>query len=428
MTTPSEGPSRVVLVGGGVAAAATVSGLRDRGFEGEIVLVSDEAHPPYERPPLSKEFLTGSFTAPDFRVNPGEWYAEQGVTLELGVRADSLDTAARELVLADGRTVSYDVLVLATGSRARTLPGFDGDRVHVLRNLADAERIAPRLTAGNHLAILGAGFVGCEVAAVAAERGMRVTILEPAPTVLGRVLAPEVGRTMQAVHSEHGVDIRTGVMVTAMSATRDGLELTTDSGEVIACDELLVGVGSIPNSELAEAAGIEVDGGIVTDAFGLTSAASVYAIGDVASRFHPGHGRHMRVEHHDTAMRHGQHLARTLTGEPAEFVEEPYFWSHQYDHQIQCVGGHYAGDGTIVVRGSVADRSFSAFVLEDGRIRAVVALDRPRDLMQVRKLLAVPHEVTAEQLADETFDLKSLMPQRVRGPRQTREPRERVRA
>jgi 3-phenylpropionate/trans-cinnamate dioxygenase ferredoxin reductase subunit len=350
------------------------------------------------------------------------------VGLELGVRADEIDVVARTVTLSDHRVLPYDALVLATGSRARTLPGFEGDRVHVLRSLADAERIAPRLVAGTHLAILGAGFVGCEVAAVAAERGLSVTVLEPAPTVLGRVLAPEIGQAMQAIHAEHGVDLRTGVMVTSMRETADGLELVTDSGEVVACDELLVGVGSIPNAELAEAAGIEVDGGIVTDAFGRTSAPDVYAIGDVASRFHPGHGRHLRVEHHDTAMRHGQHLARTLTGEPAAFTEEPYFWSHQYDHQVQCVGGHYVGDGEAVVRGSVEDRSFSAFVLEDGRIRALVALDRPRDLLQTRKLLAVPHEVTAEQLADETFDLKSLMPQRERPPREQRARRERATA
>ncbi|MDN5859917.1 MAG: FAD-dependent oxidoreductase, partial [Pseudonocardia sp.] len=322
--------NRFVLVGGGVATAATATGLRDAGFDGEIVLVAGELRLPYERPPLSKEYLAGTFTLADFQANEESWYADNAVELVLGTRATGLDLAGRRVSLSDGRALTYDALVLGTGMRARTLPGFDGERVHVLRSLADSERLGERLAPGRHLAILGAGFIGCEVAAVAAARGLRVTVFEPDPLPLARALGPEVGRTVVDIHRERGVEIRTGELVTAMTETRTGVELRTRDGEVAECDELLVGVGSVPNAELAVDAGLEVEGGILTDEYGRTSAPDVYAIGDVAMRFHPEHGRRIRVEHHDTARRHGQNLARNLLGESVPFTEVHYFWSDQY--------------------------------------------------------------------------------------------------
>lgn len=403
--------TRVVLVGGGVATAATATGLREAGFDGEIVLVAAEPHLPYERPPLSKEFLAGTFALKDFQANEESWYADNAVEPVLDTRVLDLDLAGRRVALSDGRTLGYDALVLGTGVRARTLPGFAGERVHALRTLADSERLAARLTPGTHLAILGAGFIGCEVAAVAVAKGVRVTIVEPEPLPLARALGLEVAQAMLGIHGERGVEIRTGEMVTAMAETPSGVRLTTRDGAVVECDELLVGVGSVPNAELAVEAGLEVEGGVVTDEFGATSAPDVYAIGDVAARWHPEHGRRIRVEHHDTARRHGQNLARNLLGERAPFTEQHWFWSWQHEHNVQSLG-QFTGAGERVVRGSLDERSFSVFSLVDGRITAMVALDRPRDVMQARKVLAVPHEVTAAQLADDGFPLKNLLPRK----------------
>jgi 3-phenylpropionate/trans-cinnamate dioxygenase ferredoxin reductase subunit len=402
---------RFVLVGGGVATAATATHLRDAGFDGEIVLVAGEPHPPYERPPLSKEFLAGSVERADFRSNPENWYADNDVELLLDTRAQGLDVAARRLSLSDNRSLEYDALVLGTGVRARTLPGFAGERVHFLRTVADSERLGERLAGATHLVILGAGFIGCEVAAIAAAKGVRVTVFEPEPVPLSRALGQEIGAAMVHIHGEHGVEIRTGQAVTAMAENGSGIELRTGDGELVKCDELLVGVGSVPNAELAAEAGLEVDGGVVTDEFGRTSAPDVYAIGDVAARLHPAHGRRIRVEHHDTALRHGANMARNLLGAAEPFTEEHWFWSDQYEHNLQSLG-QLSGDAKLVIRGSVEERSFSVFSIADGRIRAVVSLDRPRDVLQARKLMAVPHEITEAQVADESFALKSLLPPR----------------
>ncbi|MDL5159789.1 NAD(P)/FAD-dependent oxidoreductase [Actinomycetospora termitidis] len=401
--------SRFVLVGGGVATAATATGLREEGFDGGIVLVAAEPHLPYERPPLSKEYLAGTVDRPSFRANPEAWYADHDVELVLGTRVDELVPAEHRVRLSDGRSLGYDALVLGTGVRARTLDGFSGERVHALRTLADSERLRGRLTAGRHLVILGGGFIGCEVAAVAAGRGVRVTVFEPEPLPLGRVLGAEFGRAVVDIHAEQGVEFRTGQVVTAMTETSSGLALTTRDGGVVECDELLVGVGSVPNAELAAAAGLEVDRGILTDEFGRTSAPDVHAIGDVAVRHHPEHGGPVRVEHHDTAVKHGRHTARVLLGHAEPFTEQHFFWSSQYDHMIQSLG-RIDGEGETVIRGSVEDRSFTRFSLVDGRIAGMVALDRPRDLLATRKVMAVPHRVTADQLADDDFPLKSLLP------------------
>ncbi|MGW4337422.1 NAD(P)/FAD-dependent oxidoreductase [Rhodococcus koreensis] len=403
--------TRFVLVGGGVATAATATGLREAGFDGDIVLVADEPHLPYERPPLSKEVLAGTYGRAEFQVNPENWYADNNIELMLGTRALTLDPGERRVNLDGGGSLAYDALVLATGVRARTLPGFTGERVHALRSIADSERLGERLAPGSHLVILGGGFIGCEVAAIAVARGVRVTVFDPNPIPLARALGPEIGGAMIDIHREHGVVVRTGEVITEMTETRSGVAVRTGGGELIECDELLVGIGSVPNTELAAEAGLDVDGGIVTDEYGRTSAPNVYAIGDVAARFHPAHGRRIRVEHHDTARRHGANVARNLLGASEPFTEEHWFWSHQYQHNLQSLG-HYTGEGRHVIRGSVDERSFSVFSLEDGRIRSIVALDRPRDVMQARKVMAVPHEVTEEQLADEEFQLKSLLPQK----------------
>ena len=406
---------RCVLVGGGVAAASAAAHLRKRNFDGEVVLVGAEPAAPYERPPLSKEFLTG----PPELVRPREpgWYAANDVELRLGVRAVALDVAGRTVGLSTGERLGYDDLVLATGVRPRRLPGFDGEGIHYLRTAADAQRLRAELAMAERVAVLGAGFIGCEVAASATVLGKQVTLFEPEPVPLARVLGAAVGAVLMDIHRERGVEIRAGEHVTAVDRGRHGLVLTTSRGHRVESDLVVVGIGSLPNVELGQDAGLAVaKGGLAVDEYGRTSAPHVYAAGDVAAQHHPRHGTRIRVEHHDTAVRHGANVAANLAGEATPFEEAHWFWSDQYEHSLQSTGRMGAFD-TMVFRGRPTDRSFSAFSLVDGRIQGVVSLNRPGDVLAVRRMLFAPHEVTAEQLADESLPLKRLLPRPQAAPR-----------
>jgi 3-phenylpropionate/trans-cinnamate dioxygenase ferredoxin reductase subunit len=394
---------RYVLVGGGAAAAATAAGLRRRGFDGELVLVGEEPEPPYDRPPLSKDVLTGGDVVP---ARKPEWYADNGVELRLGTRVAAVDVGSHRVKLDDGDDLAYDALVLATGLRPRTLPGFDGDRVHHLRTAADARRLRAELAGAERLVVLGAGFVGCEVAASAVALGKRVTIFEPAPAPLARVLGPQVGAALVDVHRANGVEVRTGEHVTALARTAAGLVLTSSTGDRVECDLVLVAVGAVPNVELAVDAGIATGDGILVDEYGRTSAPDVWALGDVAAQLH--HGRRVRVEHHDNALRQGVTVAANLTGGEVAHTDPHWFWSDQYEHKLQSVG-HPRDLCDVVVRGSVEERRFSVFSLTDGRIDAVVALNRPGDVLAVRRVLHRPHRVTADQLRDDSVPLKQLL-------------------
>lgn len=394
---------RILLVGGGVASSATAAGLRRRGFDGEIVLVSDESTPPYERPPLSKAVLSGADVVP---ARGPQWYADNGVELRLGTRVTALDLGARAVSLADGERLGYDTLVLATGLRARRLPGFDGERVHHLRTSADATRLRTELAGARHLVILGAGFVGCEVASSAVALGKQVTIFEPEPAPLARALGKRIGAALLDIHRANGVEVRAGEHVESMTSARDGLVLTSNLGDRVECDLLLVGVGAQPNVELAADAGVATGNGILVDEHGRTSAQDVWALGDVASQVH--HGVRIRVEHHDNALRQGATVAANLTGDPVPHTDPHWFWTDQYEHKLQAVGRPRDLDD-LVVRGSVEDRKFAAFSLTDGRVDAVIALNRPGDVLAVRRVLHLPHQVTADQLRDESVPLKQLL-------------------
>jgi 3-phenylpropionate/trans-cinnamate dioxygenase ferredoxin reductase subunit len=394
--------ARYVLVGGGVAAATTAAGLRRRGFDGELVLVGEEPEPPYERPPLSKAFLGGADVAP---ARKAEWYADNGVELRLGTRVTAVDTRTRTVQLDDGE-IGYDALVLATGLRPRRLPGFDGDRVHYLRTAADARRLRDALAGAEHLVILGAGFIGCEVAASAVALGKTVTIFEPEPTPLARALGVLIGTALLDVHRARGVEVRTGEYIESCTPGTGALVLTSNLGHRVEADLVLVGVGAQPNVELAVAAGIETGDGILVDECGRTSAPDVYALGDVAAQLH--HGRRIRVEHHDNALRQGMSLAATLTGDPVPHTDPHWFWSDQYEHKLQSVG-HARDLDDLIVRGSIEDQRFAAFSLTDGRIDAVIAVNRPGDVLAVRRALYSPHQVTADQLRDESVPLKELL-------------------
>ncbi|MFI7672785.1 NAD(P)/FAD-dependent oxidoreductase [Actinophytocola sp. NPDC049390] len=394
---------RYVLVGGGVAATATAAALRRRGFDGEIVLVSDEPDAPYERPPLSKDVLAGGDVVP---ARTPEWYADNDVRLRLSTRATAVDTAARTVRLGDGDDLRYDALVLATGVRARRLTGFEGDRVHYLRTAADARALRAELAAAERVVVLGAGFVGCEVAASAVGLGKQVTIFEPEPTPLARVLGVKIGTAVLDIHRARGVDVRTGEYVESCTPSAHGLVLESNLGDRVEADLVLVGVGALPNVELAAEAGIATGNGIHVDEYGRTSAPDVWALGDVAAQLH--HGRRVRVEHHDNALRQGQTVAANLTGEQKPHTDPHWFWSDHYEHKLQSVG-HVRDLDDLVLRGSVEEGVFSAFSLTDGRVDGVISLGRPGDVLAVRRALHLPHRVTADELRDESLPLKQLL-------------------
>ena len=382
-------PSRIVVIGGGASSAAAVAELRKQGFDGSLTLVSAENTVPYERPPLSKGFLLG--TSGQVPVKDAAWYEQESVELLLGSRATRLDPAARTVTLSGGAVLGYDQLLLATGVRPRVLPGLDGDGVCYLRTGEDAAALRDRMTAARHIAVLGGGFIGCEVAAAAIRLGKRATILEALPTLLHRALGPELGDVVAGIHRDEGVDVRTGQQVLGIRPRRGGM-------------------GTVPSTELAEQAGLPAGHGIEVDECFATAAPGIYAIGDVAAQHLPGHGRRVRVEHHDTAIRHGRVAARNMLGQREPFADVHWFWSDQYDHTISSAGLIPGSDspGELVIRGSLEQRSFSAFSLDGDRVRAVISLNRPRDVLDARRLIARDHSATAAQLRDESLPLKRL--------------------
>ncbi|GEL26927.1 pyridine nucleotide-disulfide oxidoreductase [Pseudonocardia sulfidoxydans NBRC 16205] len=402
-------PSRCVIVGGGTAAAAAAASLRSAGFDGSLTLVSSADAPPYERPPLSKGFLTGACSAEDLQLRPSSWYDDNDVELRLGTTAEALDVDEHTLTLGDGERIRYDRVLLATGGTPRRLPDVESDRVLYLRDIGDAEALAKRLVPGEPLVVLGGGFIGCEVAASARALGVDVTVLEMAEQPLQRVVGAEVGRVVADIHREHGVTLRTGERVETVRADVDGVRVTTDRGP-LECATLVVAVGLRPSTELAVDSGLAVDGatgGIVVDRFCRTTAPDVYAAGDVAAHDHPRYGRLIRVEHHDNAVRQGAAAGRAMLGERKAYTDPHWFWSDQYTHSIQQVGRADGCDET-VVRGSLADRDFSMISLSAGRVCAVFALDRGVDILGGRRLIDSGVTVTAEQLRDESVSLKKL--------------------
>ena len=401
----------VILLGGGTASASAASNLRHLGFDGRVMLVSEEDVPPYERPPLSKEVLAGSMDAGDATIRSEEWYRDNDIDLLLGTRATSLDVDASTVETDRAGTIPYDHLLVATGGRARRLPGFEGERILHLRTRDDSEELARRLRDGSRAVVLGGGFIGCEVAATARRLGVEVTIIEMEEQCLRAPLGERYGRVMTEVHRDEGCTLRLGERVTSVVETPDGLAVTTDRGR-LECEWLLVAAGMIPNTGLACSTAIEVDGGIRVDRHCRTSVPNVYAAGDVAAGQQPG-GGHARVEHHDNAMRQGAVVARNIVGQNAVDDTPHWFWSDQYDLTIQSLG-HFDPYADHTIRGSVEDRAFSAFQLsgaaDDGgnKIEAVLTIGRPRDIFAARKLMRAGTAVTADQIADLSTDLRRV--------------------
>ncbi|KWW99961.1 Ferredoxin--NAD(+) reductase [Carbonactinospora thermoautotrophica] len=400
----------IVIVGAGQCGASAAETLRNEGFDGTLILIGDEDDPPYERPPLSKEYLQGKQDREELLIRSREWYRDAGIELRTGSAATSLDLDAGVVRLSDGDRVSFDRLLLATGGRARTLPG-DYQRVRYLRSLADADRLRTELPAAGHVVIVGAGFIGAELAASARSLGIDVTMLEALEVPMARVLGTEIGAVYADIHRDQGVRLHTGEGLASITESADGtVRVRTTREQVIDCDLVVVGIGITPNSELAQAAGITTDNGIVVDQFCRTSAPHVYAAGDVANHFHPLFGRRLRVEHYDNAIRQGAAAARNMLGKDVVFDECHWFWSDQYDVNLQYTG-HCPQWDEIVVRGSLEERRFTAFYLNHGIVNAALALNRPKDILRAKKMIRARTPVDVAKLRDEDVDLRKLLQQ-----------------
>ncbi len=405
----------IVVVGGGLAAGTVVTELREGGYDGPLALYTDEAHPPYERPPLSKDFLLDKGPLSAALVHPEDWYAQHGVDLHTSTRVSAVDPA-RHTLTAAGNETSYSQLVLATGSRARHLPLADdtGAEVHYLRQWADAERLRAALTEGSRIGLIGGGWIGLEVASAARKHGVEVVILEMAPQPLHGVLGDEVASLFADLHRAHGVDLRTGVKIDGIRATDGGVQIDVD-GDQVSVDRLVVGIGAVPDVTLAEAAGLTVDNGVRTDARLRTSAEEVYAAGDIANADHPVLGHPLRVEHWDTAIQHGKVVAANLLADLSGGTETqhealPYFFTDQYDLGMEYVGNPGPeGFDRVVVRGTTGGDDgglFTAWWLRGSKVVAGMHVNDWDAIDQVRRIVGT--EVDADRLADEEIALAEV--------------------
>ncbi|MFI0740874.1 NAD(P)/FAD-dependent oxidoreductase [Streptomyces sp. NPDC021100] len=412
-----------VIVGGGLAGAKAAETLRAEGFTGRVILISDERDHPYERPPLSKGYLIGKDERDSVFVHEPAWYARADIELHLGLPAVHLDRAARTVRLGDGTCVHYDRLLLATGAEPRRLdiPGTGLAGVHHLRRLAHAERLRGVLASlgrdNGHLVIAGAGWIGLEVAAAARGYGAEVTVVEPDPTPLHRVLGPELGQVFTDLHAEHGVRFHFGARLTEITG-QDGMVLAvhTDDGEEHPAHSVLAAIGAAPRTALAEAAGLALvdradGGGIAVDASLRTSDPEVFAAGDVAAIGRPDGTGRLRVEHWANALHSGPAAARAMLGRPVVYDRVPYFFSDQYDVGMEYSG--YAPPGSydqVVCRGDVGKREFIAFWLREGRVLAGMNVNVWDVTESVQRLIRAGARPDPEALADPGVPLDSLVP------------------
>jgi 3-phenylpropionate/trans-cinnamate dioxygenase ferredoxin reductase subunit len=401
---------RIVVVGAGQGAGQLVASLRQEKYEGEVLMIGDEPYLPYQRPPLSKTYLSGELELPRVLVRPEKFYTDKNIETRLGTRVSAIDRDAKTVTLDDGSVVEWSQLVLATGSHARrlNLPGIELPGVHYLRTIEDVDAIRADMGEGRRLVIIGGGYIGLEVAAVARKMGMDVTVLEMEDRILARVTTEEMSAYYTRVHTEHGVDIRTRAAAAEILGEDRVTGVRCTDGTELEADAVIVGVGILPTTALAEAAGIECDNGIVVDDHCRTSAPDIHAIGDCSN--HPSEllGRRLRLESVPNAMDQARVVAKNLTGGDASYNAVPWFWSDQYDLKLQMVGFSGEADEQ-VVRGDPDTGSFARFYLKDGVVIAVDAVNRPKEFMASKQLVANHARVDAERLADESVDVKELI-------------------
>ncbi|HEX7038045.1 MAG TPA: FAD-dependent oxidoreductase [Pseudomonadales bacterium] len=399
----------MVIVGAGHAAGQAAACLRQEGYEGEIVLIGEERHIPYQRPPLSKQYLSGEHGLERVHLRPAKFYQDKNITLKTGVRTEAIDVAATTVTTDAGETIAYDKLLLATGARPRrlTIPGHDLRGIHYLRGIDDVDAIRAELAPGKRLVIVGGGYIGLEVASVAVEQGLEVHVLEMEQRILQRVTTPRMSEFYHRLHTSRGVHIHCRAAVTAFKGNGhvQGV-ICGDNAEEYPAEIVIVGIGVIPNTELAEAAGIECSNGIVVDDRCRTSAPDVFAAGDCTNHPNPLLGRRLRLESVPNAMEQSRVAAANMCGGDKVYASIPWFWSDQYELKLQMVGFSSDGD-TEVVRGDMASNQFAVFYLKEGRVAAVDAVNSPKDFMICKQLIGRP--VDPAVLADPQADLKALL-------------------
>ncbi|SFF26851.1 3-phenylpropionate/trans-cinnamate dioxygenase ferredoxin reductase subunit [Fontimonas thermophila] len=407
----TQAKGTVLIIGGGQAGAETAVELRKLGHDGRILIVGEEPFLPYKRPPLSKAYLAGDCTETQLYMMQAANLEKAGIEYHGGVPVTRIDRAAHTVERADGTQLRYDKLVLATGGRARPLPvpGADKPNVFLLRTIADVQKIRAHCQPGKRVAIVGGGFIGLEAAAVLVKKGLAVTVLEGLPRVLARVTCPQVSAFFERVHRQAGVDLRTGVQVAGFDGDAEVKRVCLSDGSTIETDFVVVGIGLIPNTELAASAGLAVDNGIVVDEYTRTADPDIYAAGDCTH--HPSRflGRYVRLESVQNAMEQGRAAARNIMGRQEPYQMVPWFWSDQYDLKLQMVGIS-SGYDQLVLRGDPAtQRHFAVFYLKNGRIIAADTVSRPQEFMLAKKLVAENATVDPARLADETLPLKTLV-------------------
>ncbi len=400
-------PSKLVIIGAGPAGFRAAEVLRQQSPDAEITLIGDEAQPPYQRPPLSKAYLTDGLAPEKLLLQPESFYAEQRISLRLGAPAVRIDRGAKHVELRGDDRVPYDKLLIATGCRARRLTAFEHLPIHYLRNLEDAARIRPMLRPGRSVVLIGGGFIGLEIAASATKLGAVVTVLELAPRLMSRAMPPIVSDFARALHERHGVRLELGIKIELIEAVGGGLAVRTEQGQHV-CDLLIAGVGALPNAELALAAGLRVEDGIRVDAHGCTSDPDIHAAGDVTRHDNPVLGRPIRIESWQVALNQAAAVARAMLGAAEPYAELPWMWTDQYDCNIQVLGLP-SPDADLIVRGDVASGRFTALELDPaGRICAAITVNNGRDMSALRRIVAAKTAWPRELLADAGRPLAEL--------------------
>lgn len=402
--------TRVVVAGAGHAAGQVVASLRQRKFDGQIVLVGDEPYLPYQRPPLSKKFLAGEMPAERLYLKPASFYEDAGVELNLETSISAIDRDTKCLKTADDGQITYDKLVLALGSRVRRLPleGTDLKNVYYLRTIADVESMRVHLDAGRRLVVIGAGYIGLEVAAVARQAGLEVTVIEMADRVMSRVVSPEISDFYHIEHTNQGVKLRLSTSISALLGKKRIKSVLTTDGEEVPADMVVIGVGVLPNTELATAAGLDVKNGIVVDDHCRTGDPYIYAAGDCTSHPNAIYNRNLRLESVHNAVEQAKTAAANICGQNESYTQVPWFWSDQYDLKLQ-IAGLSEGYDDVVIRGKPAERSFSCLYLREGRLIATDAINAPRDFVQSKQLIADRAVLALEQLANADQALKDMV-------------------
>lgn len=402
--------SPIVIVGASLAGATAAATLRQEGYAGEILLVGAEAHPPYERPALSKQYLRSEASFEASLVRPVAFYSDNRIEALLGTRAIHVDPAERTVILDSGGRIRYAQLLVATGVRNRrpAIVGFDLQGIHQLRTVEDADQLRMEAVPGRTAVVAGMGFIGCEVAASLRQLGVSVIGVDPSPAPLFRALGPEIGRAVADLHRDHGVELVANDSVERFEGDRRVQRVVTKAGRPIDCDFAVVGVGVEPALEAVAGSGIITSNGILVDEFCRTNIEGVYAAGDIANHHHPVFGRRMRVEHWQNAMQQGAAAAKTMLGKATAYEPIHWFWSDQYNVNLQYAGSHHDYD-ELVIRGNVRERDFVAFYVNDGRVDAVAAMDRGKDVRRATAIIKTREVVDPKLLADDEVDLRHIL-------------------